>query len=65
MVALVVVAIVIVVLALPYALTEAYGLKAMKLILLMQLVVLALFSVALLIRWLLMHRQTRSLERDV
>jgi len=55
--ALAVVVIVFVVLALPYAVTEAYGPKAMKLILLMHLVVLAVFSAALLIRWLVGYRR--------
>lgn len=53
-----VVVMVFVLLALPYALTEAYGLKAMGLILLMRLVALAIFSVALSIWWLARYRQT-------
>jgi len=56
--ALKVVLIVFAVLALPYALTEAYGLKTKKLILLMQLVVLAAFSAGMLIWWLVRYRQT-------
>lgn len=56
--ALAVVVIVFVVLALPYALTEAYGLKTKKLILLMQLVVLAVFSAGMLIFWIVRYRQT-------
>ena len=56
--ALAVVVIVFVMLALPYALTEAYGLKAKKLILLTQLVVLVVFSAGMLIWWLVRYRQT-------
>ena len=56
--ALVVVVMVFVLLALPYAVTEAYGLKAQKLILLVRLVVLTVFSAALLIWWLVRYRQT-------
>jgi flagellar basal body-associated protein FliL len=56
--ALVVIVIVLVTLALPYALTEAYGLKVKKLILLMQLVVLVVFSAGMLIWWLVRYRQT-------
>ena len=56
--AIAVVVIVFVVLALPYALTETYGLKKKKLILLMQLVVLAVFSAGMLIWWLVRYRQT-------
>jgi len=56
--ALAVVVMVCVVLALPYAVTEVYGLKAMKLILPMRLVALAVFSAALLIWWLVRYRQT-------
>lgn len=58
LVALVVVVMVFVVLALPYAVTEAYGLKVKKLILLMRLVVLAVFSAGLLIFWIVRYRQT-------
>ena len=56
--ALAVVVMVFVLLALPYAVTEAYGLKSKKLILLMRLVVLAVFSAAMLIWWLVKYRQT-------
>jgi hypothetical protein len=56
-VALAVVVMVFVLLALPYAVTEAYGPKAMKLILLMRLVVLAVFSAAMLIWWLARYRR--------
>jgi hypothetical protein len=55
--ALAVVVMVLVVLALPYAITEAYGLKARKLVLLMRLVVLAV-TVGLLIWSLVRDRQT-------
>ena len=56
--ALFVIVIVLVTLALPYALIEAYGLKVKKLILLMQLVVLVVFSVGMLVWWLVRYRQT-------
>lgn len=56
--ALAVVVMVLVLFALPYAVTEVYGLKAMKLILLMYLVVLAGFSVASLIWWPVRYKQT-------
>ena len=56
--ALAVVVMVCVVLALPYAVTEAYGPKAQKLILLMRLVVLAVFSAGMLIFWIVRYRQT-------
>lgn len=56
--ALAVVVMVFVLLALPYAVTEAYGLEAQKLILLVRLVVLAVFSGAMLIWWLVRYRQT-------
>ena len=56
--ALFVIVIVLVTLALPYALIEAYGLKVKKLILLTQLVFLVVFSVGMLIWWLVRYRQT-------
>jgi fumarate reductase subunit D len=56
--ALVVIVIVLVTLALPYALTEAYGLNTKKLILLMQLGFLTVFSAGLLIWWVARYRQT-------
>lgn len=49
--ALFVIVIVLVTLALPYALIEAYGLTVKKLALLMPLVVLGVFSVGMLIWW--------------
>lgn len=55
--ALFVIVMVLVTLALPYALTEAYGLEK-KWTLLVQLVVLAVFSEGMLIWWLVRHRQT-------
>jgi len=55
--ALVVVVMVFVVLALPYAVKEVYGLKAINLILLIRLVVLAV-SAGMLIWWLVRYRQT-------
>lgn len=57
MVALAMVVMVFVVLALPYAVTSAYGLKANKLMLPMRLV-LAVFSAGLLIFWVVRYRQT-------
>lgn len=69
MAALVVIVIVLVTLALPYALTEAYGLKVKKLILLMRLVVLASFSAGMLIWWLVRYRQTshniETLQKEI
>jgi hypothetical protein len=56
--ALGVIVIVLVTLALPYALTEAYGLSVKKLILLMQLGFLTVFSAGLLIWWVARYRQT-------
>ena len=58
MAALVVIVIVLVTLALPYALIEAYGLKVKKLIILTQLVFLIVFSVGMLVWWLVRYRQT-------
>jgi len=55
--ALVVIVIVLVTLALPYVLTEAYGLQVKNLILFMQ-VVLAFFSAGMSIWWLVRYRQT-------
>lgn len=55
--ALVVIVIVLVTLALPYTLTEAYGLQVKNLILLIQ-VVLPFFSEGMLIWWLVRYRQT-------
>jgi len=63
-VALVVVVLVYVLLALPYAMTEVYGLEVSKLILLARLVALTALSVALLIWWLARYRRTsHALER--
>ena len=56
--ALVVIGTVLVTLASPYALTEAYGLNVKKLILLMQLGLLTVFSAGLLIWWVARYRQT-------
>ena len=56
--ALVVIVIVLVVLAFPYALIATYGLEVKKLILLIQLVVLAVFSGGMLVWWLVRYRQT-------
>ena len=56
--ALMVVVVVLMLFALPYAVTEVYGLKARRLILLMHLVALAVLSVALSIWWLVRYRQT-------
>lgn len=53
--ALVVIVIVLLVLAFPYALIATYGLKV---ILLIQLVVLAVFSAGMLVWWLVRCRQT-------
>jgi hypothetical protein len=53
--ALLVIVIVLVTLALPYALIEAYGLKVKKLILLIQLVFLVVFSAGLLIFWIVRY----------
>ena len=53
--ALVVIVIVLLVLAFPYALIATYGLKV---ILLIQLVVLAVFSAGMLVWWLVRYRQT-------
>ena len=56
--ALVVVVMVLMLLAIPYAVIEAYGPEARKLILLMRLGVLAVFSGAMLIWWLVRYRKT-------
>ena len=53
-----VIVMVLVTLALPYALMEAYGLKVKKLILITQLVFLVVFSVGMLVWWLVRYRQT-------
>jgi len=62
--ALAVVVMVFVLLALPYAVTEADGPEAQKLILLVRLVVLVVFSGAMLIWWLVRYRQT-SHDREM
>jgi len=56
--AVIVIVIVLVVLAFPYALIATYGLEVKKLILLIQLVVLAVFSGGMLVWWLVRYRQT-------
>jgi len=56
--AAIVIVIVLVVLAFPYALIATYGLEVKKLILLIQLVVLAVFSGGMLVWWLVRYRQT-------
>jgi len=55
--ALAVVVVAFVLLVLPYAVTEAYGLKATKLILLMRLV-MCVFLAGLLIFWVVRYRRT-------
>lgn len=55
---LVVVVVIFALLALPYAVTETYGLKERKLISLMTSVVLAVFAADMLIFWIVRHRQT-------
>jgi len=47
-----------VMLALPYTLTEAYGLKAKRSVSLMRLVVIAVFSAGLVFFWIVRYRQT-------
>jgi hypothetical protein len=62
--ALVVILIVLVTLALPYALTEACGLKVKNSILLAHMILLAVFSVGMLIWWLVRHRHiSRDIEK--
>jgi len=56
--ALGIVAIVFVVLALPYAAKTAYGPEATELVLFVRLVFLTVFSVIMLIWWLVRYRQT-------
>jgi len=56
--ALAVVAMVLMLLAIPYAVTEAYGPEARELIMLMRLGVPAIFSGAMLIWWLARYRKT-------
>lgn len=58
LIALVIVITVFVTLALPYAVTEAYGFEAKKSILLLRLVALTIFSFGLLILWVVRYRQT-------
>lgn len=73
MAAPVVIIMVLLTLALPYALIEAYELNVKKLILLMQLVFLAVFSAGVLVWWVVRYRQTsndietlrRKIERKI
>lgn len=55
---LVVVVVIFALLALPYAVTETYGLKEKKLISLMTSVVLVVFAADMLIFWIVRYRQT-------
>ena len=55
---LVVVVVIFALLALPYAVTETYGLKEKKLISLMTSVVLAVFAADMLIFWIVRYKQT-------
>lgn len=55
---LVVVVVIFALLALPYAVTETYGLKEKKLISLTTSVVLAVFASDMLIFWIVRYRQT-------
>ena len=56
--AIIVVVMVFLLIALPYAVIEAFGLEAEKLVLLMNLAVLAVFSLAFSIQWLVKYKQT-------
>jgi len=55
---LVVVVVIFALWALPYAVTETYGLKERRLISLVTSVVLAVFAVDMLIFWIVQYRQT-------
>lgn len=58
LIALAIVILVLVLVALPSALIETYGLKTKKLMLLIDGVVLAVFSLAMLVWWVVRYRKT-------
>ena len=58
LVALVIVALVLGLVALPYSLIQSYGLKIKKTMIFIDAVFLAVFSLAMLVWWIVRYRQT-------